>query len=242
MRSSGVSSGQRRVRRRGARRPVKKTSSVSTAVKKYVQRVVPAVELKENWYHDNEVQLNTLTQGAMQAHPQVTNGTTHVARIGNEIALKAFEVKGILNNNSTSESFARLLILGHSGDLDPTFSTFPIFRNAANGTTSNISGVNGLDTMYYPINDVDTHIYYDRVIRLAGSATGNAAGNTTMFKKKITFPGKGKKVTYDGAGIGLGNQTWFISVYWIVADANDDTTGGTVVELSQLTRYWFTDC
>lgn len=216
--------------------------SVSKAVKTYVRRALPHVEFKEAWYHDNEVQLNTLTQGAMQAHPQVANGTTHVARIGNDISLKSFQVKGMLYNNSTSETYARLLILGHSGDIDPTFSTFPIFRNSSNGVTGNISTVNGLDTMYYPINKVDCHVYHDKVIKLAGSATGNAGVNTKMFSHFMKFPGKGKRITYDGAAMGTGNQNTFISVYWIVADANDDTTGGTTVELSQLTRYWFTDC
>lgn len=227
---------------RPKKRYTTKKKGVSQAVKKYVRRAMPAIEFKENWYHDNEVQLNTLTQGAMQAYPQVSAGTNHTTRVGNEISLKSFQVKGILNNNSGSESYARLLILGHDGNLDPTYSTFPIFRNTANGTTSTISGVNGLDTMYYPINKVDCHVYYDKVMKLAGSATGNAGANTKMFSHMIKFPGKGKKIVYEASGTGVGSQNTYISVYWIVADANDDTSTGTVVELSQLTRFWFTDC
>jgi len=219
-----------------------KKKGVSTAVKKYVRRAMPSVEFKENWYHDNEVQLNTLTQGAMQGYPQVAVGTSHITRVGNEISLKSFLVKGILNNNSGSESYARLLILGHDGNIDPTFSTFPIFRNSANGTTSTIATVNGLDCMYYPINKLDCTVYHDRVIKLGGGAIGNSATNTKMFSKMIKFPGKGMKIKYEATGTGFGNQNRFISVYWMVADASDDTTTGTTVELSQLTRFWYTDC
>lgn len=197
--------------------------------------------MKSNWYHDNEVQLNTLTQGAMQAYPQVSQGTTDLARIGNDINVKSFQVKGVLYNNSTQESYARLIICGHAGSLDPTFSTFPIFMAGASGASYNISQVNGLDTMYYPLNKTELHIYHDKVFKIAGSATGNAGANTRMYSHFIKFPGKGKKVTFKGNTSGTGNQNWFISVYWICADANDDTTTGTVVELSQLTRIWYTD-
>jgi len=236
-----------RATRKYTRKPRKYTKkgkkpTVSKAVKQYVKRAMPAIEFKENWYHDNEVQLNTLTQGAMQGYPQVSVGNSHITRIGNEISLKSFQVKGVLNNNSGSESFARLLILGHDGNIDPNFATFPIFRNTSSGTTTTISSVNGLDCMYYPINKLDCKVYYDKVFRLAGAATGNAAGNTRMFSHFIKFPGKGKRIKYEATGTGVTNQNTFISVYWIVADANDDTTTGTTVELSQLTRFWYTDC
>lgn len=223
------------------RRTASKRPAVTKAVKSYVRRALPRVEMKTNWYHDNEVQLNTLSQGAMQAYPQVNQGTTDLARVGNDINMKSFQIKGVLNNNSTQESYARCLILGHAGSLDPTFSTFPIFAAGASGQTFTISQVNGLDTMYYPINKVETHVYYDHVFKLAGSATGNSGVNTRMFSKFIKFPGKGRKVTFKANATGTGNQNWFISVYWIVADANDDTTTGTTVELSQLTRFWYTD-
>jgi len=203
---------------------------------------MPAIEFKENWFHDDEVKLNTLNQGAMAGYPQVTVGNSHITRIGNEIALKSFQVKGCLNNNSVQESYCRLIILGHDGNLDPNAATFPLFRNTASGTTASISSVNGLNAMYFPINNVDNKIYHDKIYRLAGSATGNSGANTRMFNKFIKFPGKGMKIKYEATGTGVGNQNRFISVYWIAADSADDTTSGTDVELSQLTRFWYTDC
>jgi len=241
---SNVSGGKRRSGAKGrgrARKAAKKTTSVSSAVKKYVKRAIPHVELKEIWIHDNEVQLNTLAQGALQAYPVVSQGASHAARIGNEINLKKFDIRGVLNNNSTSESFARMIVVGHDGNIDPTMATFPIFQSSSLGAISTISSVNGLDTMYYPLNATDLHVYEDKVFRLAGSATGNAAANVVYYKKTINFPGQGKLIKFKGNATGVGNQSWLITVIWVVADANDDTSTGTVVELSQLTRFNFSD-
>jgi len=243
MRYSGASGVKRRSggKGRGRGRKVAKTSSVSTAVRKYVARVVPHVETKEIWTHDNEVQLNTLSQGALQAYPTISQGTSHITRVGNDVNLKKFDIRGVLSNNSTSETFARMLVVGHDGNIDPTMATFPLFLAAA-GTSVTIGTLNGLDTMYFPINNKELHIYEDRVLRLAGSATGNAAQNAKYYSKTINFPGQGKLIKFKGGSSGYANQSWFITVVWIVADANDDTTTGTVVELSQLTRFMYTDC
>lgn len=239
---SNVSGGKRRsaARGRGRARKAAKMSSVPTAVKKYVKRAIPHVELKEIWNHDNEVQLNTLSQGALQAYPLISQGTSHITRVGNDVNLKKFDIRGVLSNNSTSESFARMLIVGHDGNLDPTMATFPLYL-AASGASTTISSVNGLDTMYFPINNKELHIYQDKVFRLAGSATGNAAQNAQYYRKTINFPGQGKLIKFKGSASGYANQSWFITVIWVVADSNDDTTTGTVVELSQLTRFHYTD-
>lgn len=236
-----------KVRRRAATagkvtRVYRKKPTVSKAVKKYVRRALPAVELKSNWYHDNEVQLSTLAQGAMQGYPVISQGTAATGRTGNDVNVTMFQIRGILSNNSTSETWARCIICSHDGTIDPNMGTFPLFTNGASNNTVTVSSVNGLDTMYYPLNKMDLHVYYDKKFRLAGSATGNAGQNTTMYNKIIKFPGKGKHFSFKGNTTGVNQQNAFISVIWLVADANDDTTTGTTVELSQLTRYWFTDC
>lgn len=198
------------------------------------------MEMKELWQHDNEVSLNTLTQGAMATYPLISTGSTNSTRNGSEITLKSMMIKGMLYNNSGSETYARMIIVGHEGTIDPTYSTFPIFRNTGAGATVTIASVNGLDTMYYPLNKVDLHVYHDKVYRLAGSATAGGPANTRQYSKWIKF-GSGKKIAYKGNASGYQNQNYMVSVYWIVADANDDTSTGTTVELSQLTRVFFTD-
>lgn len=134
-----------------------------------------------------------------------------------------------------------MLIVGHAGTIDPNLGTFPLFTTAQTGATSTISSVNGLDTMYFPINKTELKVYVDKKFKIAGSTSGNGGRNTRPFNAVVKWPGKGKKITYKGNAAGVGNQDYFVSVIWIVADANDDTSTGTVMELSQLTRFWFTD-
>lgn len=215
---------------------------MSTAIKKYVRRAMPRVEMKSVWNHDNEVSLNTLAQGAIVGLPQVTQGTAVTNRIGNEISFKMMHMKGALYNNSNSESYVRLIIVGHEGSIAPALGTFPLFVNGPSNNTVTTSTINGLDAMYYPINKKDLHVYRDKVFKLAGSSSAAEAKNTRMFSEMVKFPGKGKKVTYEGNTTGVDNQNWFLSIIWVAADANDDTTTGTNVELSQLTRLWYTDC
>jgi len=198
--------------------------------------MLPKVEMKQIWIHDNEVQLNTLVQGQITTGPVVPLGTGSNARIGNEIRAQGLHLKGALYNNSGSESFVRLLILGHSGSLDPTTQ---VFRSTHAGNVAAPAAVNGMDAIYYPVNKNELTVYYDKVYKLGGSVSGTAASNTRMFSKFVKF--NGRKVQYEGGTTGIGTQNWSYSIVWIAADANDDTTTGTVVELSQLHRFYFKD-
>lgn len=220
----------------------KNKSAVSKTVKKYVKSVMPRPEVKSVWYHDNEVNLNTLTQGAMQSYPLLGQGSSKFQRIGNDIMLTEFEIRGTIKSNSaTNTLWARALIVGHDGQIDPTISTFPLFQASFDETTAPVSSVNGLDAMYFPINKKELTVYHDKVYRLAGDANGNDGKEALFFSKHIKFGPKGMKISFKGNLNGYKNQTKLVSVIWIVAEASDDTTTGYNVELSQLTRFWYTD-
>lgn len=198
--------------------------------------MIPKPEMKTTWSHENEVNLSTLAQGAISSGPALTQGNTAITRLGNEVRAMSLHLKGVLYNNSTQESLVRLMIVGGPGSLDPNTT---IFRTAANGTTSGPTGVTGLDAMYYPINKMEYHVYKDKLYRFGPSASGSAATNTRSFSTFVKLGGR--KITYKQNLTGTGNQSWQYHIVWIAADANDDTTTGTNVELSQLTRFWFTD-
>lgn len=202
---------------------------------------MPKTEMKCVWNHDNEVSLNTLSQGAIVSLPLVTQGLAVTNRIGNEIYLKMLHMKGALYNNSASESYVRLIVVGHSANISPTLGTFPLFINGPSNNTVPISSVNGLDAQYYPLNKKDLTVYVDRKWKLAGSNIEAGARNTKMFSEAVKMPGRGKKICYEGNTTGYENQDWLCSIIWIASDANDDTTTGTNVELSQLTRIYFLD-
>lgn len=186
--------------------------------------------MKQTWNHLNEIQLSTLTQGYLSTGPFLSQGIGSNQRVGNDVNIMGLHIKGAMHNNSVGQTFVRALVVGYPGtNGDPSLN---LFRNNGNGTTAGVSQVNGLDAMYYPINKLELHVYWDKVFKFSGADTGNAGSNTSMFNKFIKFGGR--KVQYKGGGIGLGQQSWQYSVLWISADASDDTTTGTSVDLSYL--------
>jgi len=189
------------------------------------------------WTHHNEVNLSTLAQGYTSTGPLTTQTANAASRIGNIIQACGLHMRGVLNNNSTSESMVRIVVVGFdSTNGDPSLN---LYRSSSGGATSAVSAVNGLDAMYYPINTVDLHVYYDKVYKLAGSATGNSGANVKTFMKFIKF--NRRKVEYKANTNGYGNQNWMYQILFIAADTNDDTTTGTAVEMSMIERFYFQD-
>lgn len=215
----------------------RKTSKVPAATKKYVRRIMPKTEVKQTWSHTDEFPMNTLTQGnATNTNVGIVQSTSGVARVGNSLNALGMHIKGVFNNNSTSESYMRMVVLSNDPKYDWTTS---LFRNADTGTVAGFSSVFGLNAMYYPLNKVDYTVRFDKVFKLAGSATGNSGSNTRMFSKYIKFGGK--KVTFKANTTGSGNQDWTYNTLFFAADANDDTSTGTAVETSCLERFFYTD-
>jgi len=211
---------------------------VPAATRKYVRRIMPKTEMKVAWAHHNEIQLNTLSQGYQSVNGTYINqGTQTNTRVGNQIFAQGVHLKGVFNNNSTSESFVRMIVIGYPGtNGDPLLN---LFKANTTGGTQGVSTLYGLDPIYFPINTGELHVYTDKVIRLAGSATGNAGMNCKFFNQFIKLGGR--KVEYKGNVYGTGLQSWMYSVIWIAADANDDTSSGTAIELSCLERFYFKD-
>lgn len=209
---------------------------MSTAVKRYVRRAIPKTETKQIWTHHNEIPLNSLTQGYRAAMPAIAQGATNVQRIGNVINLSALHLKGAFHNNAATESMVRFVMVGYPATNGDPLNNF--FRSTHSGLTTGMSGVNGLDQMYFPINKLELHVYFDQLIKLGpNAASGNS--NVRMFNKFIKL-GR-RKIEYKSNTTGVGNQNWEYSIIWLAADTNDDTSTGTTVEVSCLERLYFKD-
>lgn len=207
---------------------------VPAATKKYVRKMMPKTEMKESWIHTNEVALNTLAQGHLIPFPVIGQAITADGRVGNHVNARSLHFKGSLYNNSGAETYVRQLVVGYAPTVDIATN---LFRLAATNTSAAISSINGMDAMYYPINKTDFHVYHDRTYKLAGSVSGVNGSNTRMFSRFIKLGGK--KITWKGADANPDNYTY--SIVHIASDANDDTTTGTTVEMSSLTRFYYTD-
>jgi len=198
---------------------------------------MPKTEMKCAWNHQNEVALPTLAQGTSNKGPYLSRGTGSDERVGNVINASALHFKGVLYNNSTQETYVRMLIIGYptlNGDIDYSTNLYEISQS---GTVSGLNTISGLDTMYFPINKKDYKVYRDKVYKLAGSVSGSAGTNTRMFNHFVKF--NKRKIIYDG--VSNATNSWTYNIILIAADSNDDTSTGTVCELSSLTRFYYTD-
>nr|QTE03355.1 MAG: capsid protein [Emberiza rustica CRESS-DNA-virus sp.] len=224
--------------RKSRRRPAKKSrkSGVSAATKKYVRRMLPKVELKRNVLNSDEVSISTLTQGAMYPLTSLTQGTGSYQRIGNQVTIKGFHIKGLLNNNATTTNYMRMLLVWTNIDTLTTFSTAALFDdvNLAGGTggTGTIFGAN---ILYYPINKMTFKVAYDRVFKLGGS--GDPA-SSRMFSKFIKM---NTRLKYVANNAGDAYQDKQLSLVLLAAQSDDDVAAGQVIETSFMARTYYTD-
>jgi len=212
---------------------------VSQAVKSYVKKVTAKQkpEMKvQSFTEANETVMNTLSTQYLFQEFTCSQGLGNAQRIGNEILLQGFHTKGVLHNNSTGTIWVRKLILGYSDSIqDGAFTE--LFRLNL-GTTGDLTTVVGLDVIYRPINKVKFHVYKDQVHKLSSNA--DTAGNHTKFFNDFQKFG-GSKIKYEANTGGFTNQDKRFCILWLVADANDDTSLGNPIELSNITSWYFTD-
>lgn len=195
---------------------------------------MPKTEMKQLWAHTNEQSLLTLPQGTLQTWPILGPGAASGQRIGQEVQAQGFHIRGVLYNNSGSESYVRQIFVGYPTTVDVLAS---LFRTDAINTSTGIASLNGLDPIYFPLNKTELKIYHDKTYKLAGSVSGTDASNTRTFSRFIKL--NGKKIVYKGTDTTPDN--WLYGLIHIVADANDDTSTGTAVEISNVARFFYRD-
>jgi len=213
-----------------------KRSKVPAATKRYVKRMMPKTELKRVVAYLDESSQTTLVQGSAIPMLGVSQGTALWNRSGNEICVKGFHIKGIMNNNATTPNYVRMVLAWTPCDTDTSFTAATLFGDIAlSGTTGGTSTIPGLNTMYYPINRIQYTPVYDKIYKLGGSGDPSC---TRMFSKFIKM---NKTIKYIANSTGTGVQSHQLTLFYLVAEAGDDTTGGQTIEVSHVARAFFTD-
>jgi len=198
--------------------------------------MMPKVEMKRIASYVDESPLSTLVQGTALPMIAVTQGTAVWNRAGNEIKVKGFHIKGTFNNNATTPNYIRLIAAWTPCDTDVGFTTSNLFADTnLAGSTGGVTTLPGLNIMYFPINRLQYTPVIDKVYKLGGSGDPTC---TRMFSKFVKM---NKTVKYIANGTGTGVQSHQLTVWYLVAEANDDTTGGVAIEVSHLARTFFTD-
>jgi len=216
-------------------RTLKRTKHV---YRKFVKRRPKQLSLKpEVKYvttHVNEQAVNTLSQFSSSAY-QLLNGiaigNTVSTRIGNRVVGKNLVVRGVMRNNSTGSTWLRMVFfepLDNDSLVQITTGT-SMFAGDTPVT------INGLDTMYYPLDRQIFRVHSDKVYRF-GASTSTTGEDTRFFRKVIKI---NKKIGFDYTATIPQTNAMYV-MYW-TAEANDDTSTGVAVELSFLAKYSYVD-
>lgn len=155
---------------------------------------------------DNVTDLNFLL-------PQISNGTTDNARIGDQIKCHTFKIRGHILANLTFSQYSQCRIGVRMMVVQPKlYSSQSAIQGAAatwlatllkkGGTTAGFTGL--VSDLYAPINNDAITTYYDKVTYLRtpyvpGANTGDnaVAGSTRFFSMSLRV--KNKKLMYDAA-------------------------------------------
>lgn len=172
-------------KRRFVRKPkMASKPSVSLAVKKYVKRTFHHnVENKTQQYIGLNQSISPLTGYTLNILPQLSQSTSQVGRIGNEVNVTKGVIRGLVNllpYNSVTNPLCiqrvRIMVLSMKDDNSGTLSTTGIWQygNSALDLQANLG-----DTMYC-INKDKFVKYYDKTFALGSpsqsSLTNNLAG------------------------------------------------------------------
>jgi len=198
--------------------------------------MLPKVELKRIVSYLDESSLTTLVQGSAIPMISITQGLQAWNRIGNEVRIKGFHIKGILNNNATTPNYVRMILAWTQADTDVSFTAATLWgdTNLA-GLTGGTSSYPGLNLMYLPINKMQYKPVYDKVVKLGGSGDPSC---TRMFSKFIRM---NKTIKFIANSTGTGVQSEQLTLFYVVSESGDDTSGGQIVETHHVARTYFTD-
>lgn len=217
-------------------------TGVSTAVKKYVKKVTARTRPEMKSIQTNSVENGLITQPintalAWQELVQPTQGTARNNRIGNEIYLHGFHAKGSFINTSAVPVYVRRLVVGYTTGVTTGVNAELFDNGIGAGVTITTTGVT-MALITNKINKAQFKVYFDKVIKLSPS-TATDGSQTKLYNHFQKFGGK--KIRFEGSGVGLNNQDFILAEVYIVAQADNDAAGTNIVEWSENNSIYFTD-
>ena len=212
---------RRRPYRRTVRRP-----RLTTAIKRYVRRVVPKPELKRDLDGWTENVINSTVTPYINFEPVIAQGTALNQRIGSEIIMRGIYLRAMFKNNSTTTQMVRALVLSCANDTDTAPATMELFQDiSAAGAVTQIqtSGTN-FGNCLFKINKRKFHVHVDRLFKLG--ATGSLDGrDVIVFKKLVKLR---SRVSYDAGLTGVGNTSKRFIILYLTSDPSLDAGGGAI--------------
>ena len=184
-----------------------------------------------------EAAVSTLNQGTNWY--DLTNidvGTGPDNRIGREVRLKGIDIRGHLHNNGAGTNWARIAVFKAYEQTDMS-SLALIFKNQTGSV--DFSTLAGMRTMYYPFNNVDLKCVYDKIIKCNPVASDGLNDESAMFRHFIKRDETLHFENQTSEGSETQRPRYWLAVW--VAESGEDVGVGQTVELSFLSRTFFTD-
>lgn len=221
--------------------PAKRTSKkLSTKQSRAMTTIAKRVlnknsETKRTWLHFNEVALSHVDNATFYDPLIIPQGTAVNERIGNEIKLSGFHLRGAFNNNYEGVNYIRMMLFYYKDQADVTTSSefFDSSGGAANSTTS----LAGLNSIYYPVNKTKVQVMYNKVFKLA-AASSDGTSSTKFFNTFVKL--HGRKIKFEGPSTGADNVSPRLHLAFWMSDAQDDFPSSQV-ELSAVGSVWYKD-
>jgi len=256
-------------KRRSTRKPTfkpKRTAKVSLPVKRYVKKQLRTnSELKKIAISDYERSENNADYNTFFYPIKGLSQDVSVSgRVGEEIRLQGFQMKGVFTNTSSTTIYVRTIVCMLSSELvlgqfsnmfemnanTPSEGNPNMFIETGDTLVDNAnSRSKKIRVIYAPLNrTLITSVLHDHVTKL-GPSTSIDGSNTRLYNKFIKLRNRKVKyqqpVSYDAGGVIVYGDTTCTSNLVVVnfyCDADNDTDDTpAVVEHSYMYQTWFRD-
>lgn len=192
-------------------------------------------ETKRSWLHFNETALTHVGVASFYDPIAISQGTAVNERVGNEIKLSGFHLRGAFNNNYEGVNYVRMMLFYYKDQADVT--TASDFFEASGGSSLTSAASAGLNSIYYPVNKTKVQVMYNKVLKLA-AASSDGTASTKFFNMFVKL--HGRKVRFAGPATGADNVSPRLHLAFWISDAQDDFPSSQV-EISAVGSTWYKD-
>lgn len=215
----------------------KKTSAQNRKIARIAKNVIyKNTETKLKMAHFNELNLSSTTPGTFYDPMIISEGTGPDQRIGNNISLSGYHLKGVFHNNNVALTSYVRMALFYTTDRDQVTTASELFIDQNHSTLTG-STIGGLDLIYHPFNKSKVKVLYNKVHKL-GPNDGSQGSHTKFFNMFVKL--RNRKIEFEhGTSGNASNVSPRLHLGVWVSTANDDNDIG--VELSSMGRLWYKD-
>ncbi len=193
-------------------------------------------ETKCKMIHFNESSFTTGAHAYYYDPMNISEGTGPDNRVGQQITLSGYQLKGVFKSNAPNEHQYIRMILFYAKDRS-NFDVNSELHVSSNHLPLTGATIGGLDKIYHPLNKALVTPLYDKTIKIAPYSNTQSDG-TRLFNFFVKL--HNRKISFENTATGVDNVSPRLHLAVITAGASDDELTSTV-EMSAFQRLWYKD-